>query len=91
MPTRGKQSSRNIKNISFSTAGPAVAESNFLLDDRLLMIHFLPFFSIARVSHESEKTKAPGCISAGQEPFFFGGPYWDRTSDLFDVNEALYR
>lgn len=19
------------------------------------------------------------------------GPYWDRTSDLFDVNEALYR
>lgn len=21
----------------------------------------------------------------------YGGPYWDRTSDLFDVNEALYR
>lgn len=32
-----------------------------------------------------------GEVSLGLVGVFAGGPYWDRTSDLFRVKEARYR
>lgn len=43
---------------------------------------------VAELVAGSETETAPDRVSAGQGPFSVRGRCWDRTSDLFRVNEA---